>query len=59
MTTEVGTFRYVVTGSEVVEPTAVRIVAQTPERTLTLFTCTPIGLDTQRLVVHARFEGQV
>lgn len=59
VTTDVGTFRYLVTGSEVVEPTAVRIVAQTPERTLTLFTCTPIGLDTHRLVVHARFEGQV
>ena len=59
ITTDIGTFRYRVTGTEVVDPIAVRIVAQTPERTATLFTCTPIGLDTQRLVVHARFEAQI
>ena len=47
------TFVYVVTGSEVVTPDALRIVEQHPGHALTLFACHPIGASTHRLVVHA------
>lgn len=48
-----GTYRYAVTRVEVVDPTALWIVDQHPGRTLTIFTCHPIGSSAQRLVVWA------
>ena len=43
---------YAVTGSEVVPPTAMHIVDQTPTPTGTLFACHPPGSARQRYVVH-------
>ena len=48
-----GTYTYHVTGLEVVPNTALWIVDQKPGRTLTMFTCHPIGSATQRLIVRA------
>ena len=47
-------FAYSVTEMFVVTPDAMWITEQTAGRTLTLFTCHPIGSDAQRLVVRAR-----
>ena len=47
-----GTHVYVVTSAEVVMPEALWIVDQHPGRTITLFSCHPIGSATQRYVVH-------
>ncbi len=44
---------YRVSGSLVVQPTDMWIVDQHPGRTLTLFTCHPIGSSAQRLVITA------
>jgi sortase A len=47
-----GRFVYSVTSTEVVDPTALRILDQTTDRTATLFACHPPGSTRQRLVVH-------
>lgn len=47
------TYSYAVTGLEVVPPTALWIVNQQPGYNLLLFTCHPLGGDTERLVVRA------
>ncbi len=47
------TYRYAVTGSLVVKPTALWITDPTPNATLTLFACHPKGKTTQRYVVRA------
>jgi sortase A len=52
LTTPDGSFVYVVTGSEVVSPTALSIVDQTATATATLFACHPPGSTKQRYVVH-------
>jgi sortase A len=51
-TTSDGRFVYEVTGTEVVNPTALRILDQTRDRTATLFACHPPGSTRQRIVVH-------
>ncbi len=51
-TTAAGTFDYKVVSSEVVTPDQVRIIDQTPDRTATLFACTPPGSTSHRLVIH-------
>ncbi|MBK5287474.1 MAG: class E sortase [Acidimicrobiia bacterium] len=53
-----GTYRYSVTSVEVVAPTALWIVDQHPGRTLTIFTCHPIGSSAQRLVVRAELVSR-
>lgn len=45
---------YEVTESKVVAPTDLSVLAQTPEPTITLITCTPPGTSWKRLVVHAK-----
>jgi sortase A len=50
----VGTYTYHVTGVEIVPNTALSIVDQHPGRTLTIFSCHPIGSSAQRIVVHAQ-----
>ena len=52
---KVGTkvYRYVVTGHSIVKPTAVWITKQTPNATLTLFSCHPKGKTTSRYIVRA------
>ncbi|MDB5178731.1 MAG: putative sortase [Patescibacteria group bacterium] len=47
-------FVYEVTGSRIVEPTAVDVLNPTAEPTLTLITCTPPGTSLRRLVVTAK-----
>jgi len=53
-----GTYHYAVTSIEVVSNTAMWIVDQHPGRTLTIFTCHPIGSSAERLVVHAELRGR-
>lgn len=47
-------YTYEVTGSKVVEPTAVDVLNPTPTPTLTLITCSPPGTSLKRLVVTAK-----
>lgn len=49
-------FTYVVTGTQIVEPTRVDLMAPTPEKTITLISCYPYRIDTQRIVVTAILE---
>ena len=51
-TTPDGSFVYVVTGSEVVSPSALWVTDQTAAATATLFACHPPGSTKQRYVVH-------
>ncbi len=46
-------YRYIVSESFVVGPTHTEVMAPTNDKRVTLITCTPIGLDTQRLIVTA------
>jgi sortase A len=57
ITTPAGRFRYDVTGSRVVAPSDVAVVAPTPGSRLTLTTCNPRFSATTRLVVSARLVG--
>lgn len=52
-TDTVGRHVYRVTGTEVVKPTALWIVDQTPTPTATLFACHPPGSTAERIVVFA------
>jgi sortase A len=47
-------FTYVVKNKRIVEPTEVSVLQQTTEPTLTLITCHPYLVDTQRMVVFAQ-----
>jgi sortase A len=47
-----GEFRYVVDRISIVQPDAMYIIAQTPERTATLFACHPPGSTRQRIIAH-------
>ena len=47
---------YVVTGHEIVDPTAIHIVDQTPDATATLFACHPPGSVAERYVVHLALQ---
>lgn len=58
ITTLQGRFRFVVTGSLVVSPDDVAVVAPTDFAELTLTTCDPPFSAANRLVVHARLEGR-
>jgi sortase A len=51
------TYTYVVTSHEIVDPTAIRIVDQTPEPTATLFACHPPGSTAERYVVHLALKS--
>ena len=50
-------YRYVITSSRVVEPTAVEVMAPTSSPTLTLISCYPYLIDTQRIVVFADLQS--
>ncbi|MCU1367111.1 MAG: peptidase family protein [Ilumatobacteraceae bacterium] len=56
-TTPDGRFVYDVTSTEIVDPTAVRIIDQTTDKTATLFACHPPGSVSQRIVVHLALEA--
>ncbi len=51
--TEKNAYTYTVSGTEIVEPTQVDVMRQTEESTLTLISCYPYLVDTQRIVVTA------
>jgi len=53
-----GTYHYAVTSVEVVGASALWIKDQHPGRSLTIFTCHPIGSSAQRLVVHAELTSR-
>jgi sortase A len=53
LSTKGKTFRYAVTSSLIVKPTAIWITDPTTTATLTLFACHPKGKTTQRYVVRA------
>jgi sortase A len=46
-------YTYVVTGTQVVEPTRVEVMNPTPNPTITLISCYPYLIDNQRIVVSA------
>ncbi len=50
------TYNYVVTGHEIVDPSAIHIVDQTAEPTATLFACHPPGSVAERYVVHLALQ---
>ncbi len=47
---------YFVTRTEIVEPTAVEVMAPTADPTVTLISCYPYLIDTQRIVVFAKLK---
>jgi sortase A len=53
-----GSYYYVVTSVDVLPATALWIVDQHPGRTLTIFTCHPIGSAAERLVVRAELRSR-
>ncbi len=56
-TTDRGTFRYAVAGTEIVDPSQVGIADQQVGFTSTLFACHPPGSAAQRIVVHLQLVG--
>ncbi len=50
-------YTYVVTETLIVEPDFVEVLEPTPNATLTLISCTPYRVDTQRIVVLAELQG--
>ncbi len=49
-------YTYVITGWQVVEPTQVEVMAPTSNPTVTLISCYPYRVDTQRIVVRATLQ---
>ena len=54
--TEKNAYTYVVTGTQVVQPSQVEVMRQTEDSTLTLISCYPYLVDTQRIVVSAELK---
>jgi sortase A len=50
-------YLYRVTATMIVAPTDVQVLKSTPTATMTLITCTPYMVDTQRIVVNAALDG--
>jgi sortase A len=50
-------YTYVVTGTQIVEPTFVQVMDPTPDPTLTLISCYPYLIDTERIVVKAEIKN--
>jgi len=50
-------FTYTITGTQIVEPTAVEVMAPTTEATLTLISCYPYRVDNKRIVVTAVLDA--
>lgn len=49
-------FTYIVTSSEVVEPTAVEVLAGTKQATVTLISCYPYMVDNKRIIVRGTLQ---
>lgn len=58
VTTQDKSYTYIVTGTQIVEPTRVDLMAQTTEKTLTMISCYPYRIDTQRIVVTAILQEE-
>ena len=54
--TEKNAYTYIVTGTQIVQPSQVEVMRQTEDSTLTLISCYPYLVDTQRIVVSARLK---
>ena len=54
--TEKNAYTYIVTGTQIVQPSQVEVMRQTEESTLTLISCYPYLVDNQRIVVSARLK---
>ena len=54
--TEKNAYTYVVTGTQIVQPSQVEVMRQTEDSTLTLISCYPYLVDTQRIVVSAALK---
>jgi len=50
-------YRYIVSGTRIVEPTMVEVMAPTSTPTVTLISCYPYLIDTQRIVVFGELQG--
>jgi sortase A len=50
-------YTYVVSGSQIVEPTQVEVMNPTGDPTLTLISCYPYMVDTKRIVVFAKLQN--
>ena len=50
-------YTYVVMNTEVVEPTFVKVMDQTPDATVTLISCYPYLVDNQRIVIQGRLDS--
>ncbi len=50
-------FTYVITGTQIVEPTRVEVMAASPNATVTLISCYPYLIDNQRIVVSAVLQN--
>ena len=50
-------YTYVVMNTEVVEPTFVKVMDQTPDATVTLISCYPYSVDNQRIVIQGRLDS--
>ena len=50
-------YTYVITGTQIVEPTRVEVMAPTPNATVTLISCYPYLIDNQRIVVSAVLQN--
>jgi sortase A len=50
-------YTYVVTGTQLVEPTRVEVMAPTPSAAVTLISCYPYLIDNQRIVVSAVLQN--
>lgn len=53
---EKNAYTYVVTGTQIVQPSQVEVMRQTEDSTLTLISCYPYLIDTQRIVVSANLK---
>jgi sortase A len=54
--TEKNSYTYLVTGTRIVQPSQVEVMRQTEDSTLTLISCYPYLVDTQRIVVSANLK---
>ena len=58
VSTQNKSFTYIVTDTQIVEPTRVDLMAPPPNETLTMISCYPYRIDTQRIVVTAVLQEE-
>lgn len=55
--TEKNAYTYIVTDKQIVQPSQVEVMRQTEDSTLTLISCYPYLVDTQRIVISAKLKN--